>query len=153
MEKFYVVRNSGQAVFVKAADFFEQQKRESEPDATWWKRWTSLWAPSIEMARALGETILPLYGSNEVAQNWPFEVPLSQLVDKSDEMWINGYEAQVRFAVDDLLVCDTQIGGFNFHDQIVKLDEHDGTAIATDTEGKVWALQFSRRFAVTPGDF
>ena len=60
MQKYFVMRNSGQAVFVKEAEFFEAQKRESGPnDQTWWTHWTPVYAEGIEHARLIGETQLP----------------------------------------------------------------------------------------------
>lgn len=55
--KFYVVRNSGQKVFVKEGNFFEQQGGLKE---SWGDEWVEIDADSIEHARRLGEAILPL---------------------------------------------------------------------------------------------
>lgn len=52
----YVVRNDGDAVFVKEAKFFEEQGGLT---SEWGSRWVPVWACSIEEARQIGEEMLP----------------------------------------------------------------------------------------------
>jgi hypothetical protein len=53
---FYVMRNSGQAVFVKEGKFFESQGGLTAP---WGRAWKKIKATSIEDARTWGEKNLP----------------------------------------------------------------------------------------------
>jgi hypothetical protein len=62
MPEYYVMRNSGQAVFVKEADFFEQQ---GGLDEAWGRTWVKINALSIEHAREIGERNLPAYPYEE----------------------------------------------------------------------------------------
>ena len=58
MQPYYVMRNSGQAVFVKEADFFVSQGGLKEK---WGLHWRLIFAASIEDARKVGHEILPMY--------------------------------------------------------------------------------------------
>lgn len=53
---YYIVRNSGRCVFVKAGAFFRDQGGQT---LDWGKHWTKITAASIEHARRIGEAVLP----------------------------------------------------------------------------------------------
>jgi hypothetical protein len=56
MKIFYVLRNSGDVVFVKTAKFFVSQGGLKQP---WGKHWKKINAKSIEQAREIGQRVLP----------------------------------------------------------------------------------------------
>lgn len=68
MARYMVHRNSGNAVFVKEGNFFDEQVRDSKPEPgrekQWWEAWTRVDADSIEHARLIGETTLPRVNNN-----------------------------------------------------------------------------------------
>lgn len=56
MNDYYIHRNSGQAVFVKEAGFFESQGGLTE---AWGKAWTKISAESVDDARRIAQETLP----------------------------------------------------------------------------------------------
>lgn len=55
MQNFYIVMNSGNAVFVKTEEFFKSQGGLTQK---WGKSWKKVKALSIEHAREIGKTTL-----------------------------------------------------------------------------------------------